>query len=102
MPAAAITSPAMFDLSLTGTGNRQPSRTLGTLAYGCDGGPIPQRRLHADDAFALESLVDAITFRVTRALLDDSLRADLDGLRDDLVWLTLRLCPWLEGRGHRG
>jgi AcrR family transcriptional regulator len=62
----------------------------------------PRRRLHADDVFALESLVDAITFRVTRALLDDSLQGGLDRLRDELVRLTQRLCPWLEERGHRG
>ena len=62
----------------------------------------PTRRLHAEDAFALESLVDAIAFRVTRALLDDSLRGDLDRLRDDLVRLTLRVCPWLNGGNDRG
>jgi AcrR family transcriptional regulator len=62
----------------------------------------PKRPLGADDFFALESLVDAITFRVTRALLDESLGGDLDYLRDDLVRLTLRLCPWLDGGMDRG
>jgi AcrR family transcriptional regulator len=60
------------------------------------------RRLRAGDAFALESLVDAITFRVTRALLDDSSLVDLARLRDDLTRLTVRMCPWLDGGTHRG
>ena len=58
----------------------------------------PRRRLTAADEFALESLVDAITFRVTRALISGETR-DLPKLRDQLIGLAIRLCPWLRASG---
>jgi AcrR family transcriptional regulator len=54
----------------------------------------PKRELAADDEFAIESLVDAITFRVTRALIGGDL-GDIPTLRNRLLALTVRLCPWL-------
>ena len=58
----------------------------------------PGRRLSADDEFAIESLVDAITFRVTRSLITDDF-GELTMLRDQLVRLAVRLCPWLDSKG---
>lgn len=61
----------------------------------------PDGGLAADDLFAVESLVDAITFRVTRGLLEGVLDADVRQLHDDLLALTCRLCPWLDEQGKR-
>ena len=54
----------------------------------------PGRRLDASDRFAVESLVDAITFCVTRSIAAGEL-GDLTSLRDDLLGVARRLCPWL-------
>lgn len=55
----------------------------------------PPRGLDPADEFAIESLVDAITFRVTRGLVAGDPR-DLPRLRDHLLDMTARLCPWLD------
>lgn len=54
----------------------------------------PAQELSPEDEFAIESLVDAITFRVTRGLIAGDL-GDIPSLRDQLVAMATRLCPWV-------
>jgi AcrR family transcriptional regulator len=61
----------------------------------------PEAKLAAEDEFAIESLVDAITFRVTRALIRGDL-GDIPTLRDQLLAVAVRLCPWLIPEPARG
>jgi AcrR family transcriptional regulator len=52
------------------------------------------RRRSARDRAAVVALVDSIVFRVTRAVLADSLDAERGRLHRELLDVTVRLCPW--------
>jgi AcrR family transcriptional regulator len=53
------------------------------------------RPLSPTDRFALDSLVGAITFQMTMRVISGDL-GDLARLREDLVDVALRMCPWLQ------
>jgi AcrR family transcriptional regulator len=53
------------------------------------------RAMSADDRFAIESLVGAITFQVTTKIMAGEFRG-LPGLRDPLLEVACRLCPWIQ------
>jgi AcrR family transcriptional regulator len=52
------------------------------------------QKLSTADRFAIESLVGAITFQVTTHIMAGDFRG-LPGLRDPLLAVARRLCPWL-------
>jgi AcrR family transcriptional regulator len=52
------------------------------------------RPLNPTDRFALDSLVGAITFQMTMRVISGDL-GDLARLREDLVEMAQRMCPWL-------
>jgi AcrR family transcriptional regulator len=55
----------------------------------------PRQRLSRIDAQAVDALVGAITFRVTTHIIEGDFRG-LPGLRDSLIEMACRLCPWLD------
>lgn len=52
--------------------------------------------LNPTDRFALDSLVGAITFQMTMRVISGDL-GDPARLREDLVEIAQRMCPWLTG-----
>jgi AcrR family transcriptional regulator len=55
----------------------------------------PGRRLNANDRFAVESLVGAITFTVTTRVMAGDFRS-IPTLRGPLLDVACRLCPWID------
>jgi hypothetical protein len=58
------------------------------------------RDLNAADRFAVDSLIAAITFEVTMRVLAGDL-GDVAELREGLLDVAGRLCPWLTDGGVR-
>lgn len=62
---------------------------------------VPNRRRGRHDRVGVEALVDSIVFKVTRAVLGDTLRRDLRQIRREILDVTSRLFPSLGGGGAR-
>jgi len=60
----------------------------------------PRQRLSRIDAQAVDALVGAITFQVTTHIIEGDFRG-LPGLRDSLIEMACRLCPWLDPESAR-
>jgi len=58
------------------------------------------RDLTDADRFAIESLVGAVTFHVTARIMAEDFRG-LPSLRDPLLAMSCRLCPWLAPASER-
>lgn len=59
------------------------------------------RRRSRRDHVGVVALVDSIVFKVTRAVLADTLHAERRVLHEEILDVTLRLCPWLAPERRR-